>query len=100
MLIRKMVLASVSLLFLFACGSSRSTTSKKYVPFTRELQQRLERDNIDLHQLQFYVDQGLVMSRYVGNEKAQVSAGVLKFENGQYINEVIIPSFTQGVCED
>jgi hypothetical protein len=100
MLIRKMLLALLSLLFLLSCSNSRSVTSKKYVPFTRQLEQRLERDNIDLHQLQFYIDQGLVMSRYVGNEKAQVNAGVLKFENGQYINEVIIPSFTQGVCED
>jgi hypothetical protein len=101
MRIRVLLVTSVLLLFLFSCSNSKSVvTNKKFVPFTRELQQRLERDNIDMHQLQFYVDQGLVMSRYVGNEKAQVSAGVLKFENGQYINEVIIPSFTPGICED
>jgi hypothetical protein len=101
MRIRVMLVTSVLLLLLFSCSNSKSVvTNKKFVPFTRELQQRLERDNIDMHQLQFYIDQGLVMSRYVGNEKAQVSAGVLKFENGQYINEVIIPSFTPGICED
>jgi hypothetical protein len=102
MLIRKMLLASVSLLSLlalFSCGSSKSVANKKFVPFTRQLQQRLERDNIDLHQLQFYIDQGLVMSRYVDNEKAQVSAGVIKFDNGQYINEVIVKPFTPGICE-
>jgi hypothetical protein len=102
MLIRKMLLASVSLLsllVLLSCGSSKSVANKKFVPFTRQLQQRLERDNIDLHQLQFYIDQGLVMSRYVDNEKAQVSAGVIKFDNGQYINEVIVKPFTPGVCE-
>jgi hypothetical protein len=103
MLIRKMLLASVSslsLLVLFSCGSSRSVANKKFVPFTHQLQQRLERDNIDLHQLQFYIDQGLVMSRYVDNEKAQVSAGVIKFDNGQYINEVIVKPFTPGICSD
>jgi hypothetical protein len=103
MLIRKMLLASASLLsmlVLFSCGSSRSVANKKFVPFTRQLQQRLERDNIDLHQLQFYIDQGLVMSRYVDNEKAQVSAGVIKFDNGQYINEVIVKPFTPGICSD
>ncbi|HEX4374379.1 MAG TPA: hypothetical protein VHZ50_13845 [Puia sp.] len=103
MLIRKMLLASaalLSLLVLFSCSSSKSVASKKFVPFTRQLQQRLERDNIDLHQLQFYIDQGLVMSRYVDNEKAQVSAGVIKFDNGQYINEVIVKPFTPGICSD
>jgi len=101
MRIRTMLLASVSFLFLFSCNNSKTiVANKKYVPFTRQLQQRLERDNVDLHQLQFYIDQGLVMSRYVGSEKAQVSSGVIKFDNGQYINEVIIPSFTPGICED
>jgi hypothetical protein len=103
MLIRKMLLASaalLSLLVLFSCSSSKSVANKKFVPFTRQLQQRLERDNIDLHQLQFYIDQGLVMSRYVDNEKAQVSAGVIKFDNGQYINEVIVKPFTPGICSD
>jgi hypothetical protein len=101
MRIRTMLLASASLMLVWSCSNSKQVvTNKKYVPFTRQLQQRLERDNVDLHQLQFYIDQGLVMSRYVGNEKAQVNAGILKFENGQYINEVIVPSFTPGVCED
>src|SRR5579871_5224002 len=90
-----------TLLVLFSCNNSKQVVSnKKFVPFTRQLQQRLERDNIDLHQLQFYIDQGLVMSRYVDNEKAQVSAGVIKFDNGQYINEVIVKPFTPGICED
>ncbi len=101
MRIRTILLAFLPLLVLFSCNNSKQVVSnKKYVPFTRQLQQRLERDNVDLHQLQFYIDQGLIMSRYVGNEKAQVNAGVLKFENGQYINEVIVPSFTPGICED
>src|SRR5579863_1873872 len=87
-------------LSLFSCGSSRKTSDKnRYVPFTRELKQRLERDNIDLRQVQFYVDQKVVMSRYVDNEKVQVTSGVVKFDNGKYVNEVVVPSFTPGVCE-
>jgi hypothetical protein len=100
MLIRKIFLASFPLLILLSCSSSKTVENKKYVPFTRQLQQRLERDNVDLHQLQYYIDEGLVMSRYVGNEKVQVNAGILKFENGQYINEVIVPSYTPGICSD
>jgi hypothetical protein len=101
MRIRSILLASISILFLFSCNNSKKIVDKKtYVPFTRQLKQRLERDNIDVHQLQFYIDQRLTMSRYVGSDKAEVTSGVLKFENGQYINEVIVPSFTPGICED
>jgi hypothetical protein len=85
--------------FLSSCSSSRKM-SKNYVPFTRELKERLERENIDIKQVQFYVDQKLIMSRYLDNDKAQVTSGVVKLENGRYINEVIVPPFTPGVCED
>jgi hypothetical protein len=70
-----------------------------YVPFTRDLQQKLEKDNVDLKQVQFYVDQKLILSRNVDNEKVVVTSGVVKLENGKYINEVVIPSLTPGLCE-
>jgi hypothetical protein len=89
-------LASVTLLF--SCSSSRKA-SRDFVPFTKDIKQRLDRDNIDLKQVQFYVDQRLILSRNLGDQKAEVTSGVVKLENGKYINEVIIPSFTPGVCD-
>src|ERR1700743_2686553 len=91
------VLCFTSLTFLFSCGSSRKMTD--YVPFTRDLKQKLEKENIDLKQVQFYVDQKLILNRNLGDQKVVVSSGVVKLENGKYINEVIIPSFTPGLCE-
>ncbi len=85
-----------SLFFLCSCSSSRKAS---YVPFTRDLKQRLERDNIDLRQVQFYVDQKLILSRNLGDQKLVVSSGVVKLENGKYINEVIVPAFTPGICD-
>jgi hypothetical protein len=84
---------------LSGCSSSRKM-SKNYVPFTKELKQRLERDSIDIKKVQFYVDQKLILSRYLDDEKAQVTSGKVRLENGKYINEVIVPPFTPGVCED
>ena len=85
---------------LAGCSSSRKPTDRdRFVPFTRELKQRLERDNVDLKQVQFYIDQKVVMSRNLGNEKVEVHSGVVKFSNGEYINEVIVPAFTPGICE-
>src|ERR1700743_846018 len=83
---------------LFSCGSSRKA-EKSYVPFTSDLKQKLEKENIDLKQVQFYVDQKLILARNLGDQKVAVRSGVVKLENGKFINEVIIPSFTPGVCE-
>ncbi len=84
---------------LSGCSSSRRA-GKDYVPFTRQLKERLEKENIDIKQVQFYVDQKLIMSRYLDDDKAQVKSGVVKLENGRYVNEVVVQPFTPGVCED
>jgi hypothetical protein len=83
---------------LSGCSSSRKM-SRDYVPFTSQLKQRLERDSIDIRKVQFYIDQKLILSRYLDDEKAQVTSGKVRLENGKYINEVIVPPFTPGVCE-
>ncbi len=92
------ILCLASLSFLFSCSSSR-TSRNNYVPFTRDLKQKLEKENIDLKQVQFYVDQKLILNRNLGDQKVEVTSGIVKLENGKYINEVIIPSFTPGLVE-
>lgn len=82
-------------LFLFSCSSSR----KSFVPFTKDLKARLEKENIDLKQVQFYTDQKIILTRNLGEQKLAVTSGVVRLEKGQYLNEVIIPAFTPGVCE-
>lgn len=85
--------------FLASCGPSKNMSRNGYVPFTRDLKLKLEKDNIDLKQVQFYVDQKLILSRNLGDQKVEVHSGVVKLENGKFINEVIVPAFTPGVCE-
>lgn len=101
--IMKTILSSVliaGLIGILAGCSSARKMSRDYVPFTSQLKQRLERDSIDIKKVQFYVDQKLILSRYLDDERAQVTSGKVRFENGKYINEVIIPPFTPGVCEE
>jgi len=93
------ILSFTSVSFLLASCSSSKMSRDNFVPFTRDLKQKLEKDNIDLKQVQFYVDQKLILSRNLGDQKIAVSSGVVKMENGKFINEVIVPSFTPGVCE-
>jgi hypothetical protein len=88
---------TVLTVLLSSCSSSKKLSS--YVPFTRDLKQKLEKENIDLKQVQFYVDQKLILNRNLGDQKVVVSSGVVKLENGKYINEVIIPTLTPGLCD-
>ena len=83
---------------LTGCSSSKVSRAN-LVPFTKDLRQKLEKENIDLKQVQFYVDQKLILDRNLGDQKIQVTSGVVQLENGKYINQVIVPAFTPGVCE-
>jgi hypothetical protein len=78
-----------------AAGSAKDTI---YVPFTKALKQRIENNHLDIKKIQFFVDQRLVLRRSMGTQKNDIKSGVILFENGQYINEVIIPKNTPGVC--
>ncbi|HEV3325545.1 MAG TPA: hypothetical protein VG052_08060, partial [Puia sp.] len=95
--ISSVILFFIGATLLFSC-SSTSKMSKNYVPFTRDLKAKLEKENIDLKEVQFYIDQKLVLSRNLGDQKVEVKSGVVKLENGKYINDVIIPPFTPGIC--
>lgn len=93
-----LVVSSFLVLSLASCSSSKISRSS-LVPFTNDLRQKLDRENIDLKQVQFYVDQKIVLDRNLGDQKVEVTSGVVKLENGKYINEVIVPALTPGVCE-
>ena len=70
-----------------------------YIPFTRDLYNILRAKNIDVRKVQFFIDQQLILSRYYDVNKADVVSGVIKFANGRYIDEIIIPSLTPGICD-
>jgi hypothetical protein len=70
-----------------------------YVPFTRELFFKLKSYNIDIRKVQFFVDQQIVLSRYMDQNAASVSAGVVKFLNGKSVNEIVIPQYTPCVVD-
>ena len=104
------LMSSMSLIICLFCASScnRKAFATKpdehamdttYITFSKLLKERLEHDNIDITKVQFYVDQKLVLRRLMGSEKGTVKSGIILFDNGQYVNELVIPAFTPGVCE-
>lgn len=96
--ISSVILCSLGAILLFSCSSSRKM-AKNYVPFTRDLRAKLEKENIDLKEVQFYVDQKIILSRNLGDQKVEVKSGVVRLENGKYMNDVIIPALTPGICD-
>lgn len=96
------VMSGVILFFGYGCSRhaavAKSSKDTLYIPFTKQLRQRIESNHLDIKKVQFFVDQKLVLRRSMGTQKNDIKSGVLLFENGQYINEVIIPKNTPGVC--
>jgi hypothetical protein len=98
------VLMVTGIFWLVTMSCSRHTAGSKtakdtlYVPFTKSLKQRIESNRLDIKKVQFFVDQKLVLRRSMGTQKNDIKSGVILFENGQYINEVIIPRNTPGIC--
>ena len=87
-------------LFFWGCASGRRFTSNtEYVPFTTGLQQRILNNNLDIKKVQFFIDQKLILRKSLGSRKVDIKSGVLLFENGEYIQEVVIPKYTPGICE-
>jgi len=83
----------------FATKPDDHVMDTTYITFSKLLKARIEHDNIDIKKIQFYVDRKLILRRLMGTEKGTVKSGIILFDNGQYINEVVIPAYTPGVCE-
>ncbi len=83
----------------FATGPELGKSDTTFICFTKSLKDRLVADNVDITRIQFYIDQKLTLRRVMGSEKGQVSSGIILFNNGQYVNELVIPAWTPGVCE-
>src|SRR5215469_5692954 len=88
---------SILTFMLSSCGSSRKMSN--YVPFTTDLMQKIDKENIDMKEIQFYVDEKIILARNLDNEKVEVKSGVIKLEKGKNVNEVVIPMLSPGLCD-
>jgi hypothetical protein len=81
----------VTVLALASCG-----TPKTY--FTSSVRSNIEASNIPVSKLQFYVDRDIELRRELSSANTKVSAGVVKYENGKYVNIITLKKNTPGVC--
>jgi hypothetical protein len=99
------LLVTASFIFFTGCGrkahvnASARASDTSFVPFTKALKDMVDKNNLDLKKVQFFIDQKLIMKRSLGMQKVDVKSGVIVFENGEYMQQIIVPAFTPGVCE-
>ena len=100
---RKLFLLPLVLPFIFlhSCSAPNQLTANGnlFVPFTKDLEDRIVSNNLDIKKVQFFIDQRLILRRTLGSQKSDIKGGQILFENGVYIHEVIIPKYTPGICE-
>lgn len=81
--------------FLFFLLGSCSTT--KY--FTKEMRINLYKNKLNESNVQFYNSKKIVLKRNLTYKETKLARGKIKYQNGQYFEEIIIPKNTPGVMD-
>lgn len=87
---------AIALIGISAILFASCSTPKTY--FNSAVRTQVERSAIPLEKLQFYVDRDVEIRREVASSSAKVSSGIIKLENGKYVNIVTLRKNTPGVC--
>ena len=74
------------------------TSCSQKVYFNAQVRKQLEQLNIPLDKLNYYVDRDVILRREMSSEETTASSGIVKFENGKYINIIKLRMYTTGVC--
>lgn len=85
-----------SLLFVVAMIMLESCNSTIY--FTQEMRNQLNDNQLKVEDVQFYNSRKLILKRNLTYDETKIARGEIKFENGQYVEEIIIPKNTPGVA--
>jgi hypothetical protein len=89
------LLSTLSIILVLAL-SSCSTLQKSY--FTVDTRKRVEEKAIPVEKLQFYIDKDVELRRELAARDAKVTSGKVVFEDGKYVNIIILKAGTLGVC--
>lgn len=90
------LLQIIGLLIIIMFASSCSKT----ILFTQVIRDKIQSDNIEIKEVQFYNSKKIMLQRNLSYEETRVAQGKIKFENGKFIELIIIKKNTPGVCEN
>lgn len=82
------------ILFLFIFSSCT-----KHIYFTQNLRNKIENKDLNLKEIQYYLSDKIILQRVMPIDEAKIARGEIKFENGNYIDQIIINKDTPGACE-
>jgi len=85
------------LLYLLTFTLIVSSCNKK-IYLTADIRNIIEAKNNDLKKLQYYIDNDVVLKRYINSDTARVIGGNIMFQNGIYLETVTLKANTKGVC--
>jgi len=92
---KRKFLPLLTIIALIVLGSCNST-----IYFTQEMRNQLNDNQLNVKDVQFYNSRKLVLKRNLTYDETKIARGEIKFENGQYVEEIIIPKNTPGVAVD
>ncbi|MDP2721258.1 MAG: hypothetical protein Q8O72_00760 [Bacteroidales bacterium] len=75
-----------------------SCAGKAY--FTKEMRANLHQNQLKENEVQYFNSGKIVLTRNLSYAETQIARGTIRYENGQYIEEIIIPKNTPGVAVD
>ena len=89
------IIKKLGVILIIGLGSC-ATIPKSY--FTVDTRNKVEEKSIPVDKLQYYIDKDVELRRELSSRDAKVSSGKVKFENGKYINIILLKGGTLGVC--
>ncbi len=70
----------------------------KTIYFTQDMRRNLSKNYVSIDKTQFYNSKKIILRRNLSYADTKVARGKINFENGQYVENIIIPKKTPGVA--
>ncbi len=65
--------------------------------FTQDIRNNLDENQLEVEKVQFYNSKKIILKRSLSKEETQIAKGIIRLEDGNYFEEIIIPKKTKGV---
>jgi len=91
-MIKNLVLVSFIIVSLFISSCSN------LIYFTNGIRENLDENQLEIEKVQYYNSEKIVLRRSLSKEETQIAKGIIKLEDGNYFEEIIIPKQTKGIA--
>ncbi len=74
------------------------SSCSKTIYFTQNMRNNLNKNYLSIDKIQFYNSKKIILRRNLSYADTKVARGKINFENGQYVENIVIPQKTPGVA--